>query len=555
MDMAVDMRKSRRFVWLATCAAPALWQGAGAHASIRFDPFVGAKQVVAFYKNGNTAMNTELEGGLTSQLESRRVQGQVSYSLRHRFAETGRVSDPTRHSGLARVRSEILRDTLYLDAGAFADMLVRNRTGYISTNPDAETDNLSQTFSYYVAPRLKQDIGHMLRLQARYRYSAVYPDDIRNSLDIGDPGYQPGDIYIQGLSDSVSHKAEASLGNISRNSALAWSLKGQGEKEDVDRFDQRYRTYNGMADVELPITRSLHLLGSGGYQYIDHEQDNLLADPVTGEPVLSPDGALQVDPLEPRREIYHQRGVIWDAGVRFAPSRRFDMRVRVGHRYGGPSGSASLYWAVRNTLIIRASFSEAIDSNNRVLTQFLNDVPIYSNIVGGNYSLGPAGCVIGRDPGTGTCLGGLSMSVFSAVFRRNTLSLSAEYEKSASRWFLSATYNDARYLDDQGPNYRGISPVPAAALNKSDITLKLMLANEYHMSQRMRLINTLEFYDMKLALQPNRHDRFYALSSAFTLDIKRDAIAFAKAYISHRQSSLSNQGTDVILSIGARYTF
>ncbi len=540
-------------------ASTALVVALPVHARTEFTPEVSVRQVFDFAGRGDaggTDIWTEIVGGFTGAVDSRKVQASINYNLSRRLQQQGEVFQKTRHNLNARLESEVVNDLLFLNAGGYAATLTRDTRGTFTTNPDSNNGNVQQTYSFFVEPQVRHRFGE-LDVSANYRYAMTVPDGDRKSLSVGEIGFDPGDLFIQGMSESTTHNGTLAVSNAPRAGRFKWTLSGTGEREDVQRLDQMYRTYTGLFDVEYALNRKISLLGSVGYEDILNTQDNFLADPVTGDPILAADGSLQFDPLRPRVTAYAQDGVIWDVGVRLSPSSRLELTARGGRRYGGTTASFDMNWQIRPGLTFRANFQESIDSTGRMLTRYINGTPIFSSVVNNQYTIGPAGCLYGAVPGTSSCFGGLTQSVTSATFRDNSANATLELSRNRWRAMVSGFYNVRRYVDGRQLQANGQPSVAANVRGADDKTLGLILGFDYRLSARATVDATLQFYDQKFALRNTGQDsQYYATSLGYSVKFGRSLNGFVRGFLSKRDFSSAGQaGTEKTMTLGVRYSF
>src|SRR3546814_13146596 len=81
------------------------------------------------------------------------------------------------------------------------------------------------------------------------------------------------------------------------------------DREDASQLDQRYEAKYARADITVPVSANVALLGGVGYENIEIGQRSALLD-VDGNPVIDNDGRFVTDKDSPRRLSYDQDGLI-----------------------------------------------------------------------------------------------------------------------------------------------------------------------------------------------------------------------------------------------------
>lgn len=527
-----------------------------AYGKVRFEPSVDVRQVIGYDGYGGDDFETwsELGAGFQAALDSRRVQGYIDYRLRQRFPIVGNIDDNTRHDLLARTNAELVRDLLFFNAGGFATMVNNDLRGFVSFNPDSDSRNQSQTFNVFAEPSLTRTFFNRFDLFASYRisYSDVSDADI---IGIGEIAEDPSAVLGRGLSDSHSQTGTVRLSNRAQSSRLRWSLTGTATRENIDQLNQRYKSYRGVLDLEYAFNQTISLLGSVGYEDILNTQDSILTNPITGEPILTPDGRFQVDPRQPRRTAYDESGVTFDVGIRLSPSRRTNFFVRGGRRFGGDTYSAELSYQLTPSILITGSYDESIDSYGRLLTESLNGIPIRGIRVEDSVTIGPGGCVIGIDLSNFRCINGLSQSIYAATFKEKRARLSIAAERGRLSALVSGFYSDRTYLDSEQLLLPGQPPIDPSIIGDGDVTIGATASAEYQLSGPEALEANFLVQRSNFTLSRGRNDVYASASARYNLKLDRNISAFALLYYGHRWSDVVHDYSEATLSVGARYSF
>lgn len=435
------------FAWLAALAA--LGTTAPAHAAKEISPYIEIQQVLdADLDDGGEVLTyTTLAAGIDATVTERRVQVQISYRYEHRFGWGGRQSDEDVHSGLARVATQIVPDALSLEAGALA---TRSRVDIRGAAPNPALsggDNVTQVYSLYAGPTLNTMVGD-LGVSAAYRlgYTKVEADSDFASLP---SGQAPLDLY----DDAVNHLASISISQRPGTLPFGWSISAGWEREDASQLDQRFDGKFVRADVTVPVSPTLALVGGVGYEDIEISQRDALRD-ASGAPVRDGNGRFVTDPASPRRLAYDMDGLIYDAGVLWKPSRRTQLEARVGRRYGGTTVFGSFSHQITPNSGVQIVVYDGVESFGRLLSDNIARLPTSFQVPGNPLGNDFNGCIFGEDAGTGGCLDDVFQSISTANFRnRGVYGL---YSASMGRhaYGLGMGYARRRYY---APRFGGVT--------------------------------------------------------------------------------------------------
>ena len=291
-------------------------------------PYIEIQQVlVADLNDGSDVLTyTSVAAGIDTFIQTRSAEAQLNVRYERRFFYQDNLGDDDVITGLARGRVQIVPNVLSLEAGGLATRSRIDLRGEAPSNTVGNIDNVTQVYSVYAGPNLSTEVG-ALDVNANYRvgYTKVESEDT-GALP---PGQLPIDIF----DDSISHSASASVGMQPGDLPFGWSVGAGWEREDAGQLDQRYEGKYARADVTVPVSSTLALVGGVGYEDIEISERDAVRD-ANGDPVIDNDGRLVTDETSPRLLSYDQDGIIWDAGVLWRPSRRTSLEERVGQRYG-----------------------------------------------------------------------------------------------------------------------------------------------------------------------------------------------------------------------------
>jgi len=423
----------------AVAPTAALAQDAPQGRSLDIAPYIEASQVVtAELQPGDDVVTyTQLAAGVDASFGTRNSEGAVSLRYERRIG-WGDARDLDTVSGLARTSLSLVPRTLSVEAGALASRTRFQGNGATSIGGfGGDASSTGQIYSLYAGPSVQADAG-AVQVTGAYRlgYTRVEsPDAV-----ILSPGADPVDIF----DDSVTHQANVRAG-IAPDTVLPVGL-GVGanwNRQDVSNLDQRIDDRSVRADVTVPVSPTLALVGGVGYEDVEISSRDAVRD-AQGRPVVGNDGRLVTDSSAPRQLAYQTDGLIWDVGVMWRPSRRTSLSATVGRRYGSTTYYGSLSYAPNPSTGINLSVYDNITSFGGALTSSLDQLgtdftPIRNPLTG---DLG--GCV-GSVTGGNCALAGLG-SIRSAVYRSRGVSLTASRNVGRSQFGLGAGYDHRRYI-------------------------------------------------------------------------------------------------------------
>lgn len=528
-----------------------------AYADVEINPFVSLRQVVADGTQREGRGWLEAGAGFAALLDTNRVDGNINYRYSRRIPEFGNIRTRNRHNANANVRAELIEDFLMLNAGGTASQYATDVRGFNASNPDDESGNQTQIFSGYIEPSVMQRIGDLATFQGRYRLGAVSADSPREGLTSpGSIGLDPSDGIGSRLSDSITQTASATLASTRATNTINWSLTAQGTHEDVDQLNQKYRGYSAGGELSFRVSRKLELIGSGGYEDIENNQDSILFDDITGLPDLDEDGQFQVDPTMPRRSAYDFSGAYWNAGFRYTPSRRTSFEFRAGERYGSANFFLDFNHRSRGGMSVRANFQQTLNSFSRLLTLYEDGVPVGMTRVGGTDRLGVPLCAFGIDPESddASCLFGLTQSLTPATFKSDRGILTVSRKLEALTWSATAFYDKRRYVDSQQLQAPTEAELPASVFGDDET-----FGVRGRIALRLGDLQSLGFDALlarnSYALSSGRKDTQFTIGTQYSRKLSRNLTGNASFYGTHRISSSREDSSSVTASVGVRYNF
>ena len=404
-------------------------------------PYLEIQQIlVADLKDGSDVLTyTSVAAGIESSIQTRGAQAQVNLRYERRFFYQDNLGDDDVITGLARGGVQIVPNVLTLEAGGIATRSRVDLRGEAPSNTVGNIDNVTQVYSVYAGPSLSTQVG-ALDVNANYRVG--YTKVENESTGTLPPGQLPIDVF----DDSVSHSASASVGMQPGDLPFGWSVSGGWEREDAGQLDQRYEGKYARADVTVPVSLSLALVGGVGYEDIEISERDAVRD-INGVPVIGDDGRLVTDETSPRLLSYDQDGIIWDAGVLWRPSRRTSLEARVGQRYGSETYFGSFAYQPNQNTALNVSVYDTVSGFGNLLNDNLANLGT-SFSSGRNPLSGELnGCAFGQT--SSLCFNDVLQSAASSSFRARGVNGQLTYTTGGWNTGLGAGYARRRYFTSQ----------------------------------------------------------------------------------------------------------
>ncbi len=400
-------------------------------------PYLEAKQVfLADLDDGGDVLTySTLAVGVNAGITERNAEAQVNVRYERLIGYSSRVRDRDNLSGLARGNARLGRN-VSVEAGAYAS---RARTDNRAATPGTflgNQDNVSHVYSVYTGPTFAaqlDDVSVASSLRAGY-----------TKVDNGRAPVLPtGQAAVPAFDDSVSYSAQASVAMQPGRLPVGWAVSAGWNREDASQLDQRVDEKYLRADVTVPVSPTLALVGGVGYENVEVSERDVLRD-ASGAPIRTADGRFVVDPASPRLNAYDSDGLIWDAGVLWRPSRRTSLEARYGHRYGSDTYYGSFSYAPSERMGINVSVYDTISGFGGSLNRTLAGLPTQFNATRNPLSGDLGNCAFGA---TGSaCFGNALGSLRPVAFRSR--GVSASMVTSAGGWDtgIAAGYNRQKYL-------------------------------------------------------------------------------------------------------------
>lgn len=491
----------------------------------------------------DAGMVTTISPGVRVVLDGARVQGSLTYSLDLRLGEFAKVTDKVRHALAARVNSELINDLFYVEGGAVATAVSQDLRGARSISGDNNNPNVNNIFTAFIAPVFRNRIGDFAKFEGGYRFSLTNVED-RNRASLG-----TGDALNSARqlgSDSRRQEVFANLSSGDFFQTVRWDVDAAYEAENIKDLNEKYRSRRAVLNGEIPLNRTLGILGSVGYEKISDTTDKVNAQ-------LLSRTAECIERTVGRCTVIDQSGLIWDAGFRLSPSRRTELTVRGGRRYGDNVVNVSGFHQLSAKSKISFSYGETLDSLGRLVTQQLGGL---TTTFAADEKLNPI--FVPRfsyiDPATGLPLEG-SLSVNSSTFASRIGRVRLDIDKKP--WLGSVSI----YREDRRLLRLTLNPGQTAVnfddvRNRRDITYGTALSLQRTYRGEHKLFFDLIAEKNKFILSRQRNDTFIGGSFGYGYVLGKHLEASARAFHSQRNSNIAAADTNETgLTIGLQATF
>lgn len=371
-------------------------------------PYIEAAQIVdaELAPGSDTLTYTALAAGVDATVNGRNNAASVSLRYERRFGY-GRAEDSDTISGIARASLGVIQRSVRFDAGAMAQRTRVEGNGASIAAPLDDVGSTGKIYSFYAGPSVSTYAGDV-KIDGHYHigYTKVTEPD---SLVVT-PGAVPVDVF----DSSTVHNAEVHVGTKPHDVLPVGIGAGAGYyQEDISNLDQRVKDFHARADVTVPVSQSVALVGGIGYEDVEISSRDAVI--VGGVPVVGSDGRYVTDKSAPRRIAYEAEGIIWDVGVLWKPSPRTNLEAHIGRRYGSTSFYGTFGWAPSRRQSVNISVYDNVAGFGGQVNRALENLPTQFQAIRNPLSGDITNCVASLDQGS--CLGGALGSIRSSTFR------------------------------------------------------------------------------------------------------------------------------------------
>lgn len=417
--------------------------GEESRSGVAVNPYIEASQILVaqFSPEDDVVTYTQLAAGVDASISGRNNGGSISLRYERNIGYGDNIRSSDTLSGIARGYATIVPRVLTVEAGALAARTRVDGNGSASLNPIGGSDATSRIYSAYAGPNLHTSAGEA-EINANYRIG--YTRVETPGASFATSGSAPLDIF----DDSVVQAANFHIATRPGEPLpVGLGIGGGWMREDISNFDQRVHDAHVRADVTVPVSHSLAVVGGIGYEDVEVSSRDALLDS-SGFPVAGPDGRIVTDKASARRIAYDVSGLIWDVGVVWRPSRRTTLEASVGRRYDSATYYGSFDWAPTSRSRLGISVYDAIAGFGRQLNNTLANLPTQFSATRNSLTGDLGGCVASSEGNS--CLAGAFGSIRSATFRSR--GIAASYSASLGRMNagVGAGYDRRRFIAAPG---------------------------------------------------------------------------------------------------------
>jgi hypothetical protein len=417
-------------------------RGDGRPGRLHLDAYIEAAQMVdiELSPGDETLTYSVLAAGVDANVSGRNNAASVSLRYERRFGY-GRAEDSDTISGVGRASLAVVPRKLQVEAGVLAERTRIESNGGAVLGAFDRGDTVTQVYSMYAGPSLNTHLGSA-KVDAHYRigYTKVTAPD----LPVVAPGADPVDVFDH----STIHDAGVHIGTRPHQALPVGIGAGAGfYQEDISNLDQRVRDVHARADLVVPVTQSLAVVGGVGYEDVEVSSRDALRD-ASGDPVIGGDGRLITDPASPRVIAYETSGLIWDVGVMWRPSPRTSLEAHVGRRYGSTSYYGTFGWQATRRQSVNVAVYDQVAGFGGQVNRALAALPTEFTAVRNPLTGGIGGCVVSLE--AGSCLGGALGSIRSATFRARGVAATWGVDSGRLQFGVGAGYDQRKFIAAPG---------------------------------------------------------------------------------------------------------
>jgi len=406
-------------------------------------PYIEAAQIFTkeLQPGDDTVTYTAVAAGVDASIAGRNSAASVSLRYERRIGYDDSSLDGDTISGVARAGLALAKG-LTLEAGGLAAQTRVEGNGAASLGGFAgDDDATSQVYAAYAGPSVHTMAG-AVEIEGHYRFGYTRveaPDTVALA-----PGAQQVDVF----DESTTHAAFARAGVRPNEVApIGVGVGGGWIEQNVSNLDQRVRDRHARADVTVPLSNNVAVVGGVGYEDVEVSGRDAVRDGA-GNPVIGTDGRFVTDKSAPRQIAYQTDGLIWDAGVLWRPSRRTSLEAYVGKRYGSTTYHGAFTYAPDSRTSLAVMVYDNVTSFGGVLVNQVAALPTQFDAFRNPISGQLGGCVASLEGGG--CFAGALGTVNSAVFRSRGVAASASVDLGRTQLGVGAGYDRRTYIAAAG---------------------------------------------------------------------------------------------------------
>ena len=512
--------------------------------AIVIHPYIEVSQDVdSFYAPTSSELTyTDLVAGAEVTINGRNNQGTISARVDERLGY-GTVANSTGVNGVASLSSAILPNTLRIDYGAYANETTVTPDGATFANTSVTVGQRQQIYALYAGPTLTTHLGDDIGITGHYRIGYT---------NIGETGYNQQNTLLNSI-DVFGHSVvqDGRLSAGVRPGQLGWigfNIIGGYYNEKVSNLDQVLTSEYARGEAIIPVTSELAIVGGGGYEKIlVTSHDALRNSSLPGDPpILDANGRYITDYSSPLYTAMNVVDPIWDVGIEWRPSRRTNLEVHFGHRYGEFTGYGSFTYMPSP----RQNFSIVYYNNlggfggdlNNTLSNLSSQFETVRDGITGNIS----SCL--STSASGGCLGGVLGSANSAFGLAHGATIGYDLHWGSFDFGVGVGYDIHRYIT-------AAETIDARINGKADSYYWIDTFLGARINEKSQFQTTLNLYKYDSGLVLNSNETSLRVVSIYqyfpSKHLSFNASLALNASFNQAQANLWSS----TLSMGVRYTF
>lgn len=432
--------------------------------------------------------------------QTRRLTASGDYSLTGQYYARDHDFDQLVHRLNAMANAELLEQTLFMDAQAFAQPASLTRAGALTAADGTPTNNnYRDTYGFVVRPTLMHQFGNVVETDLWFSQSGIYFVTPNSANTVALPG------FFRQPSNSNTSSVGARISSLDDFVRLRWSINGSAsDTYQPSHISQKVRS--ATANVSYAVTNSVALIATGGYQVF--HSSYLLNKDLDGPTLLG--------------------------GLQFTPSPDFSFYVQAGTQNNFPTYIGSLQWSLSPLTTITASANDQVQTPQQQLLGNLQNPTGLASPGGGLPGNPPP------SPGINTPSGflGDGLSIDNSVYRYRRFNFDVQRSTERTNYGIAvyATLRDRlndlpfNFLNTHEKTY-GISAIVQRHLRRDlvgGLTFTASRADEFNGNDRIlegdvRLnylaSETLSFNALASVLQ-SRSDNLVGFSNGDRTDVR-----------------------------------
>jgi hypothetical protein len=339
--------------------------------------------------------------------QTRHLTASANYSLTGQYYAREHDFNQLVHRLNAMANAELIEQTLFMDAQAFAQPASLTRAGALTANDGTPTNNnYRDTYGYAVRPTLMHQFGNAVETDLWFSQSGVFFVTPNSANTVPLPG------FFRPPTNSNTSQVGARISSLDRFVRLKWSINGSAS-DTYQTAHNSQKVRSATANASYAVTNSIALIATGGYQ--TYHSSYLLNKDLDGPTLLG--------------------------GLQFTPSPDFYLFVQAGTQSNFPTYIGRLLWKVTPRTTISANATDQVQTPQQQLLGNLQNpagLPSPGTGLPGDTSAPPPSTP--ATPGINTPSGflGDGLSIDNSVYRYRQFNFDAHRTSERTSYGITA---------------------------------------------------------------------------------------------------------------------